>query len=91
MWHKCFQEQCKNLASESSRKIVEGLGKSVNPICLDETNRGENCANSGTSCRQYSLSKGRSTLVKLPRIVTPYRDSVDGTRAHVTYQKLVTR
>jgi len=32
-----------------------------------------------------------STLVTLPRIVTPYRDSVDGTRARVTYQKLVTR
>jgi hypothetical protein len=30
-------------------------------------------------------------LVTLPRIVTPYRDSVDGTRARVTYQKLVTR
>jgi hypothetical protein len=27
----------------------------------------------------------------LPRTVTPYRDSVDGTRDHVTYQKLVTR
>jgi hypothetical protein len=29
--------------------------------------------------------------VKLPRTVTPYRDSVTGTRDHVTYQKLVTR
>ena len=29
--------------------------------------------------------------VTSPRIVTPYRDSVDGTRARVTYQKLVTR
>jgi hypothetical protein len=27
----------------------------------------------------------------LPRIVTSYRDSVDGTRDRVTYQKLVTR
>ena len=27
----------------------------------------------------------------LPRIVTPYRDSVDETRDCVTYQKLVTR
>jgi len=35
--------------------------------------------------------KGGSTLVTLPRIVTPFRDSVDGTRARVTYQKLVTR
>jgi hypothetical protein len=34
--------------------------------------------------------KGGSTLVTLPRIVTPYRDSVDGTRGRVTYQKLVT-
>jgi hypothetical protein len=32
----------------------------------------------------------RYTPVKLPRI-TPYRDSVDGTRDHVTYEKLVTR
>jgi len=31
------------------------------------------------------------TLVTLPRIVTPYRDSVDGTPDRVTYQKLVTR
>jgi hypothetical protein len=30
-------------------------------------------------------------LVTLPRIVTPYRDSVDGTCDRVTYQKLVTR
>jgi len=35
--------------------------------------------------------KGGYTLVALPRIVTPYRDSVDGTRARVTYQKLVLR
>jgi hypothetical protein len=35
--------------------------------------------------------KDGHTLVTLPRIVTPYRDSVDGTRDRVTYQKLVTR
>jgi hypothetical protein len=29
--------------------------------------------------------KGEYTLVTLPRIVTPYRDSVDGTRDRVTY------
>jgi len=29
-------------------------------------------------------SKGGSTLVTLPRDVTPYRDSVDGTRDRVT-------
>ena len=38
-----------------------------------------------------ALFKRGSTLVTLPRIVTPYRDSVDGTRARVTFQKLVTR
>jgi len=38
-----------------------------------------------------STSKGGSTRVTLTRIVTPYRDSVDGTRDRVTYQKLVTR
>jgi hypothetical protein len=32
--------------------------------------------------------KGGYTLVTLPRIVTPYRDSVDKTHDHVTYQKL---
>jgi len=36
------------------------------------------------------VSKGEYTLVTLPRIVTPYHDSVDGTRDRVTYQKLVT-
>jgi len=39
-----------------------------------------------------AISKGGYTLiVTLPRIVTPFRDSVDGTRDRVTYQKLVTR
>ena len=37
------------------------------------------------------IRKGKYTLVTLPRNVTPYRDSVDGTFDHVTYQKLVTR
>ena len=35
--------------------------------------------------------KGGHTLVTLPRTVTPYRDTMDGTRDRVTYQKLVTR
>jgi hypothetical protein len=35
--------------------------------------------------------KDRYTLVTLPRNITPYRDSVDGTFDHVTYQNLVTR
>jgi len=35
--------------------------------------------------------KGGYTFVTLPRIVTPYRDSVDETRARVKYQKLVMR
>jgi len=40
----------------------------------------------------YELNpKGGYTFVTLPRIVTPYRDSVDGTRDRVTYQKLVAR
>jgi hypothetical protein len=30
------------------------------------------------------LYKGGYTLVTLPRIITPYRDNVDGTRARVT-------
>ena len=36
-------------------------------------------------------TKVGSTLVTLPRNVTPYRDSVNGARDRVTYQKLVTR
>jgi len=45
-----------------------------------------------SQCHSSSLhATGRYTLVTLPRIVTPYRDNVDGTRARVTYQKLVTR
>jgi len=42
-------------------------------------------------CTSLNYNKGGYTLVTLPRIVTPYRDSVDGTRDRVTYQKLVTR
>ena len=41
--------------------------------------------------RQSVQPKGGYTLVTLPRIVTPYRDSVDETRARVTYQKMVKR
>ena len=44
----------------------------------------------GSSFR-YEAVKGGYTLVTLPCIVTPYRDSVDGTRDRVTYQKLVKR
>jgi hypothetical protein len=32
--------------------------------------------------------KGGYTLATIPRTITPYRDSVEGTRNHVTYQKL---
>ena len=39
----------------------------------------------------HGQTKGGYTLVTLPRIVTPYCDSVDGTRDRVTNQKLVTR
>ena len=40
---------------------------------------------------RFSLPKGGYPLVTLPRTVTSYRDSVDGTRDRLTYQKLVTR
>jgi len=44
------------------------------------------------NCSAYRWkSKGGYTLLTLPRVVTPYRDSVDGNRDRVTYQKLVTR
>jgi hypothetical protein len=35
-------------------------------------------------------TKGGYTLVTLTRTVTRYRESVNGARDHVTYQKLVT-
>jgi len=41
--------------------------------------------------REGAATKGGYTLVTLPRTVTPYRGSVDGTRDHVPYQQLVTR
>ena len=41
--------------------------------------------------RQEQVWTCSVAIVTLPRIVTPYRDSVDETRARVTYQKLVTR
>jgi len=37
------------------------------------------------------MRKGGYTLVTLPCTITLYCDSVDGTRDHVMYQKLVTR
>jgi hypothetical protein len=44
-------------------------------------------ANLGTG---WKLKVGTHLLLyRVP--LTPYRDSVDGTRDHVTYQKLVTR
>jgi hypothetical protein len=39
----------------------------------------------------YISSKNVNVIVTLPRTVTPYRDSVSGTRDYVTYQNLVTR
>ena len=45
----------------------------------------------GRATWRWHACKGGYTLVTLPRIVTPYRDSVDGTRDRITYQKLVTR
>jgi len=45
----------------------------------------------GANVTWHMTFKSGYTLVTLPRIVTPYRDSVDGTRDRVTYQKLVTR
>jgi len=49
------------------------------------------CKNKANAKRSCVNSWGGYTLVTLPHIVTPYRDSVDGTHDHVTYQKLVTQ
>jgi len=44
------------------------------------------------ACMKFQFEcKGGYTLVPLPRIVTPYRDGVDETRARITYRKLVMR
>jgi hypothetical protein len=40
------------------------------------------------TCNVTLFPKGGYTLVTLPRIVTPYYDSADGTRDRVTYQKV---
>ena len=45
----------------------------------------------GAASERKLIREGEYTLVTLPRIVTPYRDSVDGTRDRVTCHKLVTR
>jgi hypothetical protein len=41
------------------------------------------------TCKTVKQHKGTYTLVTFGRTVTPYRDSVDGTRDHVTYKTLV--
>jgi len=54
--------------------------------------RAEHLAEKGNAYRLLlENSKSGYTLVTLPSIVTPYCDSVDGTRDCVTYQKLVTQ
>jgi hypothetical protein len=50
----------------------------------------EACSDLGLSFDWSVLCWGVYTLVTLPRIVTPYRDSMDGTRDRLTYQKFVT-
>jgi hypothetical protein len=55
------------------------------------TYRGNGTSHTSDFFRVASGIKGGYTRVTLPRIVTPYRDSVDGTRDRVTHRKLVTR
>jgi len=51
------------------------------------TTRLENAALTGNQTPIIQLlHQGGYRLVTLPRIVTPHRDSVDGTRDHITYQ-----
>ena len=63
--------------------------------CADKETHTYRARNSTTTRTEVQLvtrpDKGGYTLVTLPRTVTPYRDSVDGTRHRLTYQKLVTR
>jgi hypothetical protein len=66
------------------------------PIAGMDVSEKKNCfpsrySNHGYPACSGSRCKGGYTLVTLPRIVTPYRDSVDGSRDRVTYQKLVAR
>ena len=60
-------------------------------VCFGSSNWTESSFKAVHSDRTFCPFKGGYTLVTLPRIVTPYRDSVDGTRTRLTYQKLVTR
>jgi hypothetical protein len=68
------------------------VGPTIDPKCLLDCLTFDDGANrlSANACN-YLAYKAGYTLVTLPRTVTPYRDSVDGTRHHVTYQKLVKR
>jgi hypothetical protein len=61
---------------------------------------GSNLKSWERNCSQGEVERGLNwpvvklkgnALVTLPRTLTPYRDSMDGTHDHVTYQKLVTR
>ena len=49
------------------------------------------CQRQTAVARDAMLLSSWVHTVTLARTVTPYRDSVDGTRGRVTYQKLVTR
>jgi hypothetical protein len=58
---------------------------------LRRTKHGHAIKLNTTTRYSYTAGKGGYTPVTLLRTVTPYRDSVDGTRDHVTYQKLIKR
>jgi len=60
-------------------------------LCFVNNKQNDKTDRSDVKLVLSKTSKGGYTLVTLPRIVTPYGDSVDETRARVTYQKLVTR
>ena len=65
----------KSIVIQSAQKCLEFKNPNYecSPVCIEPT-------------RSFYTSQGSSILVALPRNVTPYRDSVDGTRDRVQYE-----
>jgi len=64
-----------------AKALYDVLGTVQSAVCLCALFAHSNKCSTFKAC---GLRKGGSTLVTLPRIVTPYRDSVDGTRDRVS-------
>ena len=84
MLHSLVNSFSCNSVNTTLRASKEGGGERVSPDSWRDL------IIFGTGRTSHVQPKGGYTLVTLPHIVTPYRDSVDETRVRITYQKLVT-